>query len=246
MMKALPLVAAIAAGTCTFCLVLLAAGRVAGLFCHRQKIDLGDALRDSTLCLLLLVLASAVFSAVTSLLALPACLAVSWVLSRRVPALVEKREREELRSACDGQLDVLCDIVAMGVRAGLSFDAALDVYCEKFDGELSREMQRARTAWKNGMVSRERALRDLARRLDSAALRRFSDTVVQAIRYGSPVADMLSVFADDLRKERYERIERQVAKAPVKMLIPTAVCILPGMLILVMGPVLLQFMESGI
>ena len=40
-------------------------------------------------------------------------------------------------------------------------------------------------------------------------------------------------------------MERKVARAPVKMLVPTGVCIVPAMLLLVMGPMLLQFMGSA-
>lgn len=246
MTSMLSVVAAASTGTCVFCLTRVVLERLAHKPARRQKLDVDELLADPTACFMLLALVSAVLSAATTIWALPFCLVASWVLSRRMPGMLEKRRRDDLRSACDGQLDVLCDIVAMGVRAGLSFDAALDVYCEKFDCELSREVRTARLSWGNGMVSRERALHDLARRLDSRALKRFTETVVQAIRYGSPLAEMLGTFAEDLRKERYDSIERQVAKAPVKMLIPTAVCILPAMLILVMGPVLLQFMQSGI
>lgn len=242
----LPFAAALCAGACAYCLAMLCAGQLTRICRERKRIELDDALGDPTLCFMLFVLVSSVLSAATVLWALPLCLVVSWGLSRKMPSLVEKRHASELRSACDGQLDVLADIVAMGVRAGLSFDSAIDIYCEKFDGELSRELRKARLSWKNGMVSRERALRDLSRRIGSSAIKRFSETAVQAIRYGSPLADMLDVFAEDLRKERVDSIERQVAKAPVKMLVPTAVCILPAMLIFVMGPVLVQFMQSGI
>lgn len=77
------------------------------------------------------------------------------------------------------------------------------------------------------------------------ALKRFSETSLQAIHHGSPLADMLGRFSADVRQQRRAAIERQIAKAPVKLLIPTGICILPAMLILVMGPVLLQFIQTG-
>ena len=39
--------------------------------------------------------------------------------------------------------------------------------------------------------------------------------------------------------------EERIAKAPVKMMVPTGVLILPAMLILVLGPVLLELMNGG-
>lgn len=56
---------------------------------------------------------------------------------------------------------------------------------------------------------------------------------------------MLARFSCDVRRQRRGAIERRIAKAPVKLLVPTGTCILPAMLILVMGPVLLQFVQTG-
>lgn len=40
------------------------------------------------------------------------------------------------------------------------------------------------------------------------------------------------------------QVEERVAKAPVKMMVPTGTLILPAMLLLVLGPVLLELMEG--
>lgn len=211
-----------------------------------KRVSLDDVLADRTLCLVLFLSAGVVVSFAVSVWLVMPCALVSVLLSRRVPVLLMHRKKERLRSSCDGQLDTLADIIAMGVRAGLSFDAALDLYCEKFSGALSAQMNAARAVWKSGIATREKALTDLASRIDSRALKRFSETVVQAIAYGSPLAELLSNFADELREQRHASIEQQVAKAPVKMFLPLGACILPAMLVLVMGPVALQFLEAGI
>lgn len=246
-MNPFALLAAASAGVGAWLAARLVCGRLrcGGPSARGGMPALEDVFADRTLGFAVLGAFGAVFSAAVSLEALPACLLVAWALSRKMPALLERRRARELRSSCDGQLDALEDIVAMGVRAGLSFDAAIDIYCGRFAGELSREMTRARLAWKNGLTTRERALRDLADRIGSRALAQFAETSSQAIRYGSPLADMLEGLARDLREERRASIERQVAKAPVKMLVPTAVCILPATLILVLGPAFVQFLQSG-
>lgn len=159
--------------------------------------------------------------------------------------MLDKRCRDDLRRACDRQLDTLADIVAMGMRGGLSFDAALALYCEKFPGELSQVMRAAQLKWRSGVATRERALQDAADQAGSQLVKRFSDTVVQAMGYGSPLAGMLTTLARDIRRERFAQIERQVEKVPIKMLVPTGTCILPAMLVLIMGPVLIQFIGSS-
>lgn len=212
---------------------------------HARAITLEDVLSDRTLSFALFAGAGSVVAAATALWLLPALLVLAWALARKAPELLERRRRDDLRAECDGQLDVMADVVALGVRAGLSFDAALDVYCRKFDGELSRRMHAARLSYANGMASREQALMDVARDVDSKALHRFVETSVQAVRYGSPLAELLAKFSEDVRRERRANVERQVARAPVKMLVPLGGCILPALLIFVAGPVMLQFLETG-
>ena len=211
----------------------------------KQHLQLDDILRDRTLCLLVFSAAGFIVAYATSLLILPVLLIAAYALSRRAPAILDSREKREMRSACDEQIDVMADIVAMGVRAGLSFDAALDMYCNRFDNVLAREMKSARLQWASGIASRQTALDGLSARIGSKALRRFSETALQAIHYGSPLANTLSIFSHDIRQRRRSTIERQIEKAPIKLLVPTGACILPAMLILVMGPVLLQFISQG-
>ena len=136
--------------------------------------------------------------------------------------MLDKRRRDDLRRACDRQLDTLADIVAMGMRGGLSFDAALELYCEKFPGELSQLMGSAQLKWRSGVATRERALKDAADQAGSQLVKRFSDTVVQAMGYGSPLAGMLTTLACDIRRERFAQIEQQARRFPSRCSFPRA------------------------
>ena len=59
-------------------------------------------------------------------------------------------------------------------------------------------------------------------------------------RFGSSLAESLESAAAEARAEHRARLEERVAKAPVKMMMPTGALILPAMLLLVLGPVLLE------
>jgi tight adherence protein C len=58
--------------------------------------------------------------------------------------------------------------------------------------------------------------------------------------------DGLEAAARDARVSYRTARQEEVAKAPVKMMIPTGVLILPAMLILVLGPVLLELIGGGL
>lgn len=211
----------------------------------KPNLEIEDVLRDRTLCFLAFAAFSVVIAYATWFWLIAVLLPLSYIMAKKAPSFLDAKAARELRSACDEQLDVMADIVAMGIRSGLSFDASIDLYCEKFDNALTEQLQRSRLEWKTSLASRQEALTSLAARVDSKALKRFSETSVQAIHHGSPLADMLDRFSSDIRERRKNAIERQIAKAPVKLLIPTGTCILPAMLILVMGPVMLQFIQTG-
>lgn len=230
---------------CTYQIARLAFVRLSFISQSKRNLNIEDILRDQALCFLMFFAFGAVLSYAISIWLIIPSAVIAFILSKRMPSMLDARRKKELRSACDEQIDMMADIVAMGVQSGLSFDAALDLYCSKFDNTLSQHLHNSRLEWGSGLASRKDAMNALSTRIDSKALRRFSETSIQAIHHGSPLADMLKRFSSDVRQRRRNAIERQIAKAPVKLLIPTGTCILPAMLILVMGPVLLQFTQTS-
>ncbi len=208
----------------------------------KGSLSFEQALEDPVLLFALLAAVSGVVAVAFGLQLLVPCLLLSLVVMKTAPRYLERRRKELLRAACEGDLSMLCDVVAMGIDAGLSFDAALDMYCRRFDNELSKRMICAKLQWEHAVFTRSDALSRLAQELESFLLRRFADTTARAVSAGAPLAGMLRDLAADVRRIQKMRVERSVAKAPVKMLVPTGACILPAMLLLVMGPMLLQFM----
>lgn len=142
------------------------------------------------------------------------------------------------------ELSEMLEVVALGVRSGLSFDRSLELYAAHFDTAFSRECASAQRAWAMGLMTREEALRDLAGSYDSPLLSRVVAGIVRSLRFGSSLADQLESAAAASRADHRAHVEEKVAKAPVKMMVPTGTLILPAMLLLVLGPVLLELMEG--
>ena len=86
----------------------------------------------------------------------------------------------------------------------------------------------------------EEALRELSGSFDCAQLSRVVDNVLRGLRFGSSITDSLEEAAQQSRAAYRTALEERVAKAPVKMMLPTGTLILPAMLLLVMGPILLE------
>lgn len=142
----------------------------------------------------------------------------------------------ELRSSCLSELPTMLDVVNLGLSAGLSFDASLELYCDNYETELSSEFGGALLSWRVGAVGRGDALLGLAERLDLAALRTFSTSVVQALEFGSPLAEVLERQSEVIREEQRSQVEEEIEKVPVRMLIPLGTLIVPAMLVAILGP----------
>ena len=151
-----------------------------------------------------------------------------------------KRKRERVQLDVERHVPEMLDAIALGMRSGLSFESALRLYSFRFDDRLALACRRACQSWESGLVERDEALRDVAEEFDVPSLSRFVANALRALRYGSPMGRMLEVLSSEARSCYRAKMEERVAKAPVKMLAPTAGLILPAMLIMMMGPVVLE------
>lgn len=160
-------------------------------------------------------------------------------LPRAVKRLVKMRA-----VGLERDLSEMLEVVALGLRSGLSFDRSFALYAEHFDTRFADECAQAARVWSSGLATREQALRGLAASYDSTLLTRVVENVVRSLRFGASLAEGLESSAAEARAVHRAHVEERVAKAPVKMMVPTGTLILPAMLLLVLGPVLLELMEG--
>ncbi|MCL2465079.1 MAG: type II secretion system F family protein [Micrococcales bacterium] len=185
-------------------------------------------------------LVGAVFS--LELAALAGC--VGGVVGWKLPLWALHQERDTRRNDLEGHLSEMLEVVSLGLRSGLSFDGSFALYHQHFSNALGRNSASTQQLWQLGLASREGALRALAASYDSQMFSRVVENIVRSLRFGSSLADELEASAVESRMAHKAVLEEKVAKAPVKMLVPTAALILPAMLLLVLGPVLLQMMQG--
>ena len=165
-----------------------------------------------------------------------------------VPLVRRAREAELVarrRAACLAELPVLIDVVTLGLSAGLSFDSSLELYCERYDNELSSAFEEAMLSWRMGARSREEALVGLADELRVGALGRFATVVTESLSFGTPLAEALERQAQVIREEQRSQVEEEIEKVPVKMLIPLGTLIVPAMFGAILGPLLGSALSVG-
>ena len=113
--------------------------------------------------------------------------------------VLSHRQKEAYELALERHAPEMIDALALGMRAGMSFERAFRSYCFRFDDELALLCRQACLKWESGLVSRDDALLELGMRSGVASLERFASNVVRCLRFGSPMNRMLEALASEVR-----------------------------------------------
>jgi tight adherence protein C len=169
-------------------------------------------------------------------------LLVGWVLPRAVLARAVRLCQERVRRALPDALDLL----VVCVEAGISIDAAILRVARELQlpyPDLGKELMIVNRKTNAG-ITREEALRGLWTRTGVEELRTLSSSLIQSEKWGTSVTKVLRVSAHTFRRKRRQTAEKRVALAPVKMTFPLVTMIMPAMFIIILGPAILQLIES--
>jgi tight adherence protein C len=154
---------------------------------------------------------------------------------------VSHRQREIFESFPDA-----LDLMTVCVEAGLAMDAAL----ARVGGEiglkspiLAEELQLVTLEMRAGSA-KEKALRNLALRTGVEDVDALAKMLIQADRFGTSVGVALRIQSEQLRTRRRQLIEENAAKIATKLLFPLIFCIFPALLVVLLGPAVLQIMRA--
>lgn len=203
---------------------------------------------DRMLAMKLIVASTFTFLGMAVLLAKPGTMGVLMVVvgafgGFMVPEMLLTSRAEARRDEVQAALPDAIDQLTVTVRAGLSIDASILRVSQTVDGPLGEELRRVVQDMRIG-VSRPDALKAFAARIDVPELNIFVRALVQADTLGVPISTTLMAQAEDMRERRRQRSEEMAMKLPVKILAPTVLCILPALLLVVLGPAVIQLMRN--
>jgi len=134
------------------------------------------------------------------------------------------------------------DLMTVCVEAGLGTEAAMLRVADDLQLKspvLADELHLVNLELRAG-ADRERALRNLAIRTGVEEVDGFVAMISQAERFGTSIAASLRVHAEMLRTRRRQRAEEAAAKIALKLLFPLIFCIFPSLMVVLMGPAMIQ------
>ena len=141
------------------------------------------------------------------------------------------------------ELSDFIDLLAVSMEAGLGFDQALSKVVSKKHGVLADEFQRCLEELRLGKTRRE-SLAGVRERLQVDDIQMLIGNIIQAEQLGIGMVQILRIQSEEVRIRRKQRAEEKAMKAPIKMLFPLVIFIFPCIFIILLGPVLLQLMET--
>ena len=154
---------------------------------------------------------------------------------------LKERQREIFETFPDA-----LDLMTVCVEAGLAMDAALARVAQEIGMKseiLAEELQLVTLELRAGSA-KDKALRNLALRTGVEDVDALVTLLIQSERFGTSIAASLRVQSDELRTKRRQRAEETAAKIALKLLFPLIFFIFPSLLVVLMGPALLQIRRA--
>lgn len=153
--------------------------------------------------------------------------------------MIAKRRKEILRA-----LPFTLDLITVSVEAGLDFAGAVERIVSKSDeNPLIYEFRLFLSETRLGKRKVE-ALQRMSDRIDIPQVGAIISSLMQAEELGMRIGQILKIQSLSLRTKRMQSAEKRAMEAPVKMLIPLAIFIFPAVFIVLLGPMIIQFISK--
>lgn len=153
----------------------------------------------------------------------------------------QRRQREIFENIPDA-----LDLLTVCVEAGLSLERALVKVASEIHIKsviLAQELQLVLMEMRAGFT-KEKALRNFALRSGVEDVDTLVAMLVQSERFGTSMGASLRVHADNLRGRRRLIAEEAAAKISLKLMFPLIFCIFPTLLLVLLGPAVLQISRT--
>jgi len=138
------------------------------------------------------------------------------------------------------------DLMLICVESGVSIEAALRRVADEIavqSGALAEELVLT-TAELSYLPDRRVALENLGTRTGLEAVKSVTQALIQAERYGTPIAQALRVLAQESRDARMTEAEKKAAALPPKLTVPMILFFLPVLFGVILGPAIIQVMDN--
>jgi tight adherence protein C len=136
------------------------------------------------------------------------------------------------------------DLLLICVESGMSIEAAFRKVSNEVGTQsvaLAEELTLT-TAELSYLPDRRQAYENLAKRTNLDGVKSVCMALQQSERYGTPLATMLRVMAQENRDMRMSEAEKKAAGLPPKLTVPMILFFLPVLFVVILGPAVIKVM----
>jgi tight adherence protein C len=171
------------------------------------------------------------------------CIAAAYV-GMQLPLLILKNKIQRRKLSIKRAFPDTLDLLLICVESGMSIEAAFRKVSEEIGSQsvaLAEELTLT-TAELSYLPDRRAAYENLAKRTDLDGVKSVCMALQQSERYGTPLATMLRVMAQENRDMRMSEAEKKAAALPPKLTVPMILFFLPVLFIVILGPAAIKVM----
>ncbi|EOB6678948.1 type II secretion system F family protein [Vibrio vulnificus] len=144
------------------------------------------------------------------------------------------------------RLPFLLDLMNVCVHTGMTIEATLEY--------LAKELQTVDkylaftvnvTVQRSKVIGIEKSLEEFYEMVPSSEAQSFVMTLVQSLKFGSSVGQVLGTLATDIRQINMMELEEKIGKLGAKMSIPMIIFIMVPIIILIIAPGIMRMLTDG-
>ncbi len=171
------------------------------------------------------------------------CIGAAYI-GMHLPLLLLKNKIKRRQLSIKRAFPDTLDLLLICVESGMSIEAAFRKVSDEVGTQsvaLAEELTLT-TAELSYLPDRRQAYENLAKRTDLDGVKSVCMALQQAERYGTPLATMLKVMAQENRDMRMSEAEKKAAGLPPKLTVPMILFFLPVLFIVILGPAAIKVM----
>ncbi len=165
-----------------------------------------------------------------------------WLLPVMMVNFKLKQHRQSVATALPNALELL----AICVNVGLSLEAAFQRVAAEIRLSSPALADELSLTWAEISISpsREQALANMAERVNLPSVKSVISTLIQSLRFGTPLAQSLRNAANEMRNHQMIEMEERANRLPAMLTVPVMLFIMPTMFLIVGGPAAIRLMDT--
>ena len=135
-------------------------------------------------------------------------------------------------------------VLSLTLESGKNLQGGIELTCNSIDNEMSNEFKKTLKEVRMGKSLNE-AINGMKERIPSEEINTVLLNITQSALFGNNIIDSLNNQIEYLRDKKMLNIKGKINKMPIKISVISVIFIIPIILLLVLGPVVINFLINN-